>query len=106
MVRGTENENYRILKWWCQDAWYDGSFDGDRRTWRHMAADYLPLHRLRRTAIDLLRWNPGVDRREFYPYLDDEDDKPAPAPAVADPEEDAELICRPRTIGGVAQPRE
>ena len=106
MVRGTENENFRILQRWCQDASYDGSFDGDRRTWRHMAANYLPIHRLRRTAIDLLRWNPGVDPGEFYPYLplDDEVDEPAPAPAVADPEEDdAELICRPRTIGGVPQ---
>ena len=33
-------------------------------------------------------------------------DEPAPAPAVADPEEDAELICRPRTIGGIPQTRE
>ena len=38
---------------------------------------------------------------------DDEDaDEPVPAPAEADPEEDAELICRPRTIGGIPQTRE
>ena len=45
-----------------------------------------------------------VDPGEFYPYLplDDEVDEPAPAPAEADPEEDAELICRPRTTGGNA----
>ena len=34
---------------------------------------------------------------EFEPYLESDDE---------DDEEDAELICRPRTIGGVAQPRE
>ena len=37
------------------------------------------------------------DRAEFEPYLESDDE---------DDEEDAELICRPRTIGGVAQPRE
>ena len=93
-----EDENYSILEKWCGDVIY-----------REKDVDDLPLHRLRRTAIDLLRWNPGVySPGEFYPYLplDDEVDEPAPAPAVADPEEDAELICRPRTIGGIPQTRE
>ena len=57
----------------------------------------LPLHNLRRTTIDILRWIPGWDRAEFEPYLESDDE---------DDEEDAELICRPRTIGGVAQTRE
>ena len=82
----TLNLNYYMLKGWCGDCLEQG----------HDISD-LPLHNLRRTTIDILRWIPGWDRAEFEPYLESDDE---------DDEEDAELICRPRTIGGVAQTRE
>ena len=79
----TLNLNYYMLKGWCGDC-----LERDRDI------SDLPLHNLRRTTIDILRWIPGWDRSEFEPYLESDDE---------DDEEDAELICRPRTIGGVPQ---
>ena len=79
----TLNLNYYMLKGWCGDC-----LERDRDI------SDLPLHNLRRTTIDILRWIPGWDRAEFEPYLESDDE---------DDEEDPELICRPRTIGGIPQ---
>ena len=117
VVRTHKDQDERILRYWYADAHERGTL---RPNYSH------PLHALRRSVVDAKRWvpdwkpqlwqAPGLEYYHTGPGFP-EIEGPAEDPRLIyfndghtsddegadedkrDPEEDAELICRPRTTG-------